>query len=45
MRRRERIRKLRKDLEGRVEEVLATSSQSRDGLDDLWKQIYARVEG
>jgi GTP-binding protein len=45
MRRRERIRKLRKDLEGRVEEVLATSSQNRDGLDDLWKQIYARVEG
>ena len=45
MRRKERIRKLRKELAGRVEEVVATSSQSRDGLDDLWKQIYARVGG
>ncbi len=45
MRRKERIRKLRKELEGRVEEVVATSSQSRDGLDELWKQIHARITG
>ncbi len=43
MRRKERIRLLRKELDDRAVEVVATSSQSRDGMDELWRAIYRRI--
>jgi GTP-binding protein len=44
MRRKERVRKLRKSLETDPVEVLATSSQSGEGIDLLWKAIYRRLQ-
>lgn len=43
MRRKERIRLLRKELDDRAVEVVATSSQSRDGMDELWRAIHRRI--
>jgi GTP-binding protein len=44
MRRAERVRKLKKSLSGPARDFVATSSQSGQGVDDLWKAIYPRLQ-
>jgi len=44
MRRAERVRKLKKSLSGPALDFVATSSQSGQGVDDLWKAIYRRLQ-
>ena len=43
MRRKQRIAELKKELEGRCEQVLATSAQARQGLPELWRAIRERI--
>ena len=43
MRRKQRIQALRKGLEAPGARILATSSESRAGIDELWKAIYGLV--
>jgi GTP-binding protein len=43
MRRQQRIKTLRKGLDAPGARILATSSQSRAGIDELWKAIFSLV--
>jgi len=43
MRRAERVRKLKKSFDGPALDFVATSSQSGQGVEDLWRAIYRRL--
>ncbi len=44
MRRKERVRKLRAAIDSKDVEVVATSSQSGEGIEALWRAIYRQVQ-